>query len=64
MIKSEYYPGTIPLGIQEPKKLIQHVWDIHKKVDVLVSNDTLPAIHVPIDEANVEDLNPRLIIYR
>ncbi len=53
----ENNPGTIPLGIQEPKKLIQHVWDIHNKVDVLVSNDTFPAIHVPIDEANVEDLN-------
>jgi len=50
-------PGTIPLGIQEPKKLIQHVWDNYTKVDVLVSNDTFPAIHVPIDEANVEDLS-------
>ncbi len=52
----ENNPSTIPLGIQEPKKLIQHVWDNHKKVDVLVSNDTFPAIHVPIDEANVADL--------
>lgn len=51
------HPGTVPLGVQEPKKLIQHVWDNYKKVDVLVSNDTFPAIHVPIDEANVEDLN-------
>ena len=50
-------PGAVPLGIKEPKKLIQHVWDNYKKVDVLVSNDTFPAIHVPIDEANVKDLN-------
>jgi NAD(P)-dependent dehydrogenase (short-subunit alcohol dehydrogenase family) len=50
-------PGTIPLGIQEPNTLIQHVWDNHKKVDVIVSNDTFPAIHVPIDEAKIEDLN-------
>jgi NAD(P)-dependent dehydrogenase (short-subunit alcohol dehydrogenase family) len=50
-------PGTIPLGIGEPKKLIQQVWEDHIKVDVIVSNDTFPAIHVPIDEANVEDLN-------
>lgn len=50
-------PGTIPLGIQEPKKLIQQVWDDHSMVDVIISNDTFPAIHVPIDEANVEDLN-------
>ena len=50
-------PGTVPLGIQDPKILIQHVWDNYKKVDVLVSNDTFPAIHIPIDEANIEDLN-------
>jgi len=50
-------PGTIPLGVQEPKDLIQRVWDNYKKVDVLVSNDTFPAIHVPIDKARVEDLN-------
>lgn len=50
-------PGTIPLGIREPKKLIQQVWENHTKIDVIVSNDTFPAIHVPIDEANVEDLN-------
>lgn len=50
-------PGATPLGIKEPMHLIQHVWDNHKKVDVIVSNDTFPAIHVPIDEARVEDLN-------
>ncbi|BBO73165.1 short-chain dehydrogenase [Desulfosarcina widdelii] len=50
-------PGTIPLGIGEPDKLIQHLWDNYGKVDVIVSNDTFPAIHVPIDEANVADLN-------
>lgn len=49
-------PGTIPTGIREPKKLIQHVWDNFKKVDVLISNDTFPAIHISIEEANVEDL--------
>ena len=53
----EQHPGTIPLGIQEPKELIQHVWDHHKKIDVIVSNDTFPAIHVPIDEADVADLD-------
>jgi NAD(P)-dependent dehydrogenase (short-subunit alcohol dehydrogenase family) len=50
-------PGTIPLGIREPEKLIQRLWDNYGKVDVIVSNDTYPAIHVPIDEANIEDLN-------
>jgi NAD(P)-dependent dehydrogenase (short-subunit alcohol dehydrogenase family) len=51
------HPGTIPLGIQDPKQLIQHSWDHYQKVDVIVSNDTFPAIHVPIDKANVADLN-------
>jgi NAD(P)-dependent dehydrogenase (short-subunit alcohol dehydrogenase family) len=49
--------GTVPLGLQDPKKLIQYVWDNYKKVDVLISNNTFPAIHIPIEEANVEDLN-------
>jgi NAD(P)-dependent dehydrogenase (short-subunit alcohol dehydrogenase family) len=48
--------GTIPLGIKDPRELIQYVWDNNKKVDVLISNDTFPAIHIPIEEANVEDL--------
>ena len=55
-----HHSGAVPLGIQEPKKLIQHVWDNHKKVDVLVSNDSFPAIHAPIDEADVEDLKATL----
>ena len=55
-----HHSGAVPLGIQEPKKLIQHVWDNHKKVDVLVSNDSFPAIHVSIDEADVEDLKATL----
>ena len=50
-------PGATPLSIKEPEKLIQHLWDNYGKVDVIVSNDTYPAIHVPIDEANVADLN-------
>jgi NAD(P)-dependent dehydrogenase (short-subunit alcohol dehydrogenase family) len=50
------FPGTIPLGIKDPRELIQYVWDNNKKVDVLISNDTFPAIHIPIEEANVEDL--------
>lgn len=51
------HPGAIPSGIREPQQLVQHVWDNHEKVDVIISNDTFPAIHVPIDEANVADLN-------
>jgi len=50
-------PGTIPIGLEEPEKLIANVWERHRTFDVLVSNDTFPAIHVPIEEADVEDLN-------
>ena len=53
-------PGSIPLGIGEPENLIRHVWHHHRKVDVIVSNDAFPAIHVPIDDANVEDLKATL----
>lgn len=49
-------PGTAPTGLHDPKKLIQYVWENNKRVDVLISNDTFPAIHVPIEGANVEDL--------
>ena len=51
------HPGTLPIDLHDPEKLIQHVWDNYKRVDVLVSNDTFPAIHIPIEEANVGDLN-------
>ena len=51
------HPCAVPLGLHVPKKLIQHVWDNYKKVDVLVSNDTFPAIHIPIEEARIDDLN-------
>lgn len=58
--KSEDYanrhPGTVPSGLQDPQKLIEHVWARHETVDVLVSNDTFPAIHIPVEDAVVEDL--------
>ncbi len=44
--------GAVPIGLREPKELIRQVWDHHKRVDVIVSNDTYPAIHTPIAEAN------------
>ncbi len=49
-------PGVDTVQVTEPRKLVQFVWDHYKRVDVLVSNDTFPAIHVPIAEAKVEDL--------
>ena len=58
-IKEDYrvkHSGTSPVGLQDPKKLIEYVWKNHEKVDVLVSNDTFPAIHIPIEKADVDDL--------
>ena len=51
------HPGAVPSGLHDPKKLIRHVWDNYNKVDVLISNDTFPAIHIPIADARIEDLN-------
>ena len=51
------HPGTFPTGLHDPEKLIQHAWDKNIMIDVLISNDTFPAIHIPIEEANVEDLH-------
>lgn len=50
------YPEVIPVGIPEPGEIVRYLWETYPKIDVLISNDTYPAIHVPIDEANVEDL--------
>ena len=50
------HPGADPLGIRDPKELIRHVWGNRKRVDVIISNDTFPAIHIPIEQAGVEDL--------
>jgi len=49
-------PGIDTVGIIEPRELVDHLWSKYKKIDVLVSNDTYPAIHGPIAEAKVENL--------
>ena len=54
------YPGTVPVGLNSPEALIDFLWSNYEKIDVLVSNDTFPAIHTPIEEANIDDLNATL----
>ena len=54
------HQGTIPTGLEDPGKLVEQVWNNHNKVDVLISNDTFPAIHVPVEQANVDDLHATL----
>ena len=50
------HPEVTPLEDQAPADLIQNSMNTYKKIDVLVSNDVYPAIHGPIDEADIEDL--------
>lgn len=56
----ESLPNTIPVAIQEPEELMAYVWENYKKLDVLISNDTFPAIHIPIENANLQDLRDTL----
>lgn len=52
----EQNPGTDAVGMKNPEELTEYLWDRYSTIDVLLSNDTYPAIHTPIDEANIEDL--------
>lgn len=54
------HPNTLPTAIQEPDALVAQAWEQHQQVDVLISNDTFPAIHVPIENANLQDLRDTL----
>jgi NAD(P)-dependent dehydrogenase (short-subunit alcohol dehydrogenase family) len=63
---SENNPGTIPAAAQEPRELIEWVWDEFGQVDALVSNDRYPAIHGPLENAKIEDLRQtleRLVVF-
>ncbi len=68
-IRSDYaskHPGTIPASFQDPPELVDWVWKNFGKVDALISNDMYPAIHGPIQDANIDDLRKtleRLVIF-
>jgi len=49
------HPGTAPSGLQDPQKLIDHAWAANGTVDVVISNDTFPVIHIPVEDAVLED---------
>ncbi len=58
--------GVVTVAIDEPEALVEHAWDYGGTVDVLVCNDTYPAIHVPLEDASVDDLEAtiaRLMVY-
>lgn len=50
------HPGTIPAAAQDPRDLIEWVWDKFGQVDAVISNDMYPAIHGPLENARIEDL--------
>lgn len=50
------YPAAVALAEQEPEEVVAGAWAISGRVDALVSNDSFPAIHGPIEDANVADL--------
>ncbi len=49
-------PGTVAAEMQDAKELVKYLWDAYETLDVIVSNDTYPVIHAPIDESDVSDL--------
>lgn len=62
-VRAEYaagHPGAEPSPEQEPEALINRAWDDHGPLEVILSNDNYPAIHRPIEEAEVEDLKKTL----
>lgn len=50
------YPQALPVGIQDPKQLIDYAWTEFTAVDAIISNDAYPAIHIPIEDADLADV--------
>lgn len=60
------FPGRIVLAAQEPSAIVSAAWDALGGLDVVVSNDAFPAIHGPIEDADVDDLRvtlERLVVF-
>lgn len=60
------HPDQIVLAAQEPSEIVDAAWDGLGGLDVVVSNDAFPAIHGPIEEANLDDLRvtlERLVVF-
>jgi|TARA_B100000315_G_scaffold252462_1_gene289325 NAD(P)-dependent dehydrogenase (short-subunit alcohol dehydrogenase family) len=53
-------PGPQAFAEQDPESLVQAVTDTLGKIDVVVSNDSFPAIRAPIDAADIDDLRSGL----
>lgn len=53
-------PGAAALNVEDPDALIESAWARHGRVDAIVSNDVYPAVHVPIEDADLHDLEATL----
>ena len=68
-IRQEYeaaHPGVTVLDEQGPEELVAAAWDRAGRVDALVSNDSFPAIHVPVaqgDPQGLRDTFEALVIF-
>ena len=54
---AQKHPQVVATEIQEPKELISFVRSRFSRIDALISNDSYPAIHGPIADADVNDLS-------
>ncbi len=54
------HPGAETAGHAEPDDLVAWAWDQAGAVDVVVSNDHYPAIHVAVEDAAADDLRATL----
>jgi NAD(P)-dependent dehydrogenase (short-subunit alcohol dehydrogenase family) len=68
-VRSAYaaeHPGITVLAAQEASEVVQAAWEALGGLDVIVSNDAFPAIHGPIEDANLDDLRvtlERLVVF-
>lgn len=53
-------PGAAALTVEDPDALIESAWARHGRVDAIVSNDVHPAVHAPIEDADLHDLEATL----
>lgn len=59
-------PAALALAAQEPAAVVETAWSATGGLDVVVAHDAYPAIHGPIEDANVDDLRAtleRLVVF-
>jgi NAD(P)-dependent dehydrogenase (short-subunit alcohol dehydrogenase family) len=54
------HPDVVAVADQAPEDVVKAAWSVAKRLDVLVSNDAFKAIHGPVENAKIEDLQTTL----